>query len=149
MKYLFVDFDGVLHPNNSRGEIFSQSKFFCDKLEPYKNNFLIVISSSWRETYDYEDIIEAFEPNIRDRVVGVTPILENNFEPLGRYREILSYCSNNSISENDWKAIDDMPHLFPKNCKNLILTNPQTGVTQKEIIILENFLQQQKYQLKL
>ena len=148
MKYLFVDFDGVLHPSPSKGELFSQSKIFCDSLVNHKDNFLIVMSSSWRETYDYEDIIEAFEPTIRDRVVGVTPILENNLHPLGRYHEIIAYCEQNQILDSDWVAIDDMAHLFPKKCPNLILTNPQTGITEKELQILENLLRKPKNQAK-
>ncbi len=148
MKYIFVDFDGVLHPSPSNGEIFSQSKIFSEKLYQHKNNFHIVISSSWRETYDYEDIVEAFDANIRDRVIGVTPILENNLHPLGRYNEIISYCKDNNILESDWLAIDDMPHLFPKDCPNLIVTNPKTGITEKELELLESFLNKPKSQLK-
>ncbi len=148
MKYLFVDFDGVLHPSPSKGELFSQAKIFCDILEKHKDNFFIVISSSWRESYEYEDIIEAFEPNIRDRVIGVTPILDNNLHPLGRYKEIISYCEQNNINDNDWVAIDDMSHLFPQVCPNLILTNPSTGITEKELKLLENILLKPKNQFK-
>lgn len=149
MKYIFIDFDGVLHPSPSKGELFSQSKILADKISPHKDNFQIVISSSWRETYDYEDIIEAFDLTIRDRVIGITPILDNNLQPLGRYNEIMSYCEEHKILDSEWIAIDDMPHLFPKDCPNLIITNPKTGITEKELSILESFLRKPRSQPKL
>ncbi|NCQ51460.1 hypothetical protein GW796_06115 [archaeon] len=93
MKYLFIDFDGVSHGEETNNDFFTHSKMFCDYLFQYKKIFRIVTSSSWRETYDFEFLVEAFEPSLQDIVLGITPVLDNG----GRYCEIIEYCKTNNI----------------------------------------------------
>jgi hypothetical protein len=134
MKYLFIDFDGVLHGEEFNTDYFENSPMLCSKLTPFKHLFKIVISSSWRETYDYDVCVEAFEESLRENIIGITPIHGiEGFDDEGRYAEILEYCTTHNISSKAWLAIDDMDRLFPKSCKNLILTNPLTGVTEDNI----------------
>lgn len=140
-KYIFIDFDGVLHIDGGGNGLFIHSQILADKIEPYSDIFKIVISSSWRETYDFEDLIEAFEPSIRHTIIGITPILDEGMAPEGRYLEIKKYCLDNNIPDENWVAIDDMPMLFPNNCKNLIITKSQTGITEQTLKELEVFLQ--------
>ena len=40
----------------------------------------------------------------------------------------------------DWRALDDTRLLFPPNCENLILCNPNYGLQQKQLDILEQWL---------
>jgi hypothetical protein len=140
MKYLFVDFDGVLHGEEYNEDYFAHSKMFCDRLEQYQENFRIVVSSSWREVYEWDILVEAFEKPIQHLVVAHTPILVEGFTDGGRYLEIKQYCEENNIKDEQWKAIDDMDRLFPKNCSNLILTNPLVGLTPKNMDLIEDFV---------
>lgn len=141
-KYIFVDFDGVLHGNTINKDIFCHSKMFCARLYEYRDNFRIVISSSWREEYDFDVLMHAFDEDksLMDNVVGVTPILEKSFSEGARYLEIKSYCREHGISDDEWIAIDDMSDLFPSNCPNLILTNGDTGLTSQVMDKIEKFI---------
>ncbi len=144
MKYLFVDFDGVLHGDNTLNEgYFTNSELFCNRLAPYRDDFKIVISSSWRETYEFEILVEAFTPALQDLVIGHTPILDIGMNNGGRYQEIIEYCEDNHIKSHQWIAIDDMDRLFPKDCPNLVLTNYKTGITDRELDIVEKFITSQ------
>lgn len=143
MKYLFVDFDGVLHAQQGNRELFSHSPVFCERLFKYKENFRIIISSSWREEYEFDVLTYAFEVkhnSLMNIVIASTPILPEGFNDGGRYLEIKSYCLENNIPDSDWVAIDDMERLFPKNCPNLILTQGCIGLRSDDLDKIEEFL---------
>jgi hypothetical protein len=140
MKYIFVDFDGVLHAVKDPQGFFSKSKMFSDKLAPHKDNFYIVVSSSWRETFDFDTLVEAFGEELKSQVIGITPVLKEGLDDGGRYLEIKKYCLENGIKDNQWIAIDDMPILFPDNFSNLIITNGETGITSSILDKIEDFV---------
>lgn len=86
---LFLDFDGVLHPEFChQGE-----KPFChrDKLEMILRDHPqveIVISSMWRQTRSLTELQALFPPDIGARIVGVTPDwrdLSELYEVIGNY----------------------------------------------------------------
>lgn len=139
-KYLFFDFDGVMHGEEFNSDFFSHAKMVTDRLLPFKDNFKIVISSSWREEYEFEVLQHAFDEPLNHNVIGITPITINGMNYHGRYLEIKEYCNNNNILDDQWMAIDDMARLFPANCPNLILTNSSTGITPKVLDYVENFV---------
>lgn len=140
MKYLFMDFDGVLHGDEFNTNYFQHSIMFCDRLTPYKHLFRIVISSSWREMHSFEKCANAFKPSLTDIVVGITPIHADGFNYHGRYNEISEYCYHHNIKDHEWMAIDDMAILFPENCKNLILTNTLVGITPRVLDKVEEWI---------
>ncbi len=142
MKYLFIDFDGVLHGEEYNTDYFHHSKEFCERLYPYKHKFKIVVSSSWRATYEFDILVEAFEKSLQDNVIGHTPISNNGFLNGGRYLEIKQYCKKNFIEDSKWIAVDDMERLFPNNCKNLILTNSAIGLTPDNLNLIEKFIKE-------
>lgn len=136
MKYLFLDFDGVLHGEQYNWQLFSHMDKLCEAIIAHKDNLRIVISSSWREDYSLETLKEPFWEEVRPLIVGITPSHEESFAPLARFGEIKHYCQNNNISDNDWIALDDMAILFPEECQNLILTNSLTGLSDDNILRL-------------
>lgn len=74
---LFLDFDGVLHPEGE-DHIFNGGADFCflPRLEALLRKFpfvKIVISSSWREQLLYKDLLKPFSNDIRARILGSTP----------------------------------------------------------------------------
>lgn len=148
LKYIFIDFDGVLHRDGGGFGLFEHSKKMCDFLEPYKNDFKIIISSSWRETYDFDVLVEAFSPNIQPNVIGITPTLDEGMALEGRYLEIKKYCLDNNITDEHWIAIDDMPMLFPDNCPNLIITKSSIGLEESTLQNIADFLEKPILKLK-
>lgn len=140
MKYLFFDFDGVFHGKKENKDLFCHSKIISNALLPYKDNFKIIISSSWRETYAFDVIKNAFDEPINDLVIDITPIHLDNLKDKSRLLEILEYCELNHINNDDWIAIDDDINLFSKKCKQLILVNGDIGITSKELLSIVEFI---------
>jgi len=73
---LFLDFDGVLHPEGE-DHILNGGIDFCflPRLEALLREFphvKIVISSSWREQLRYETLLKPFSSDIRARILGAT-----------------------------------------------------------------------------
>ena len=73
---LALDFDGVLHPLNSRTE-----SMFCrlDLLEAWLRGrpaIRVLIASSWREAHPLDVLVSFFSEDLQRRVVGVTPVYE-------------------------------------------------------------------------
>lgn len=139
-KYLFFDFDGVMHGEEFNTGFFSHAKMVTDRLLPFKDNFRIIISSSWREAYDLDVLQHAFDEPLNLNVIGITPITANGMNYHGRYLEIKEYCKVNNIADDQWMAIDDMTRLFPEKCPQLILTNSSTGITPKVLDLVESFV---------
>lgn len=142
MKYIFLDFDGVLHGEQYNWDLFTHMDLFCDAIKPYLDNVRIVISSSWRYEHSLEKLAIHFHKEIRPIIIGVTPDNTDGFDYFGRYKEIKDYCKENKILDNQWIAIDDMARLFPDSCSNLILTNASVGLTPANITKLVNFINQ-------
>lgn len=139
-KYLFLDFDGVMHGEEFNSGFFSHAKMVTDRLLPYKDNFRVIISSSWREEHDLEVLQHAFDEPLHLNIIGVTPITINGMSYHGRYLEIKEYCKKHNIANDQWMAIDDLARLFPINCPQLILTNSSTGITHQDLDLVENFV---------
>ena len=77
-KILFLDFDGVLH--GEWDALFSKRELFEHYLQQMPQ-VDIVISSTWRELYSLERLKEHFHISLRDRIIGVTPILGTIVDP--------------------------------------------------------------------
>jgi len=57
-KYLFLDFDGVLHSTRDNSQLFERLKLLMPLIDKYVFN--IVISSSWRFQFNLQDIKNFF-----------------------------------------------------------------------------------------
>ena len=70
---LFLDFDGVTHPDPcDAGQHFTQLPLIEEVLRPYPA-CKIVISSSWRVVHPLNEMRKFFAADMRPRVIGVTP----------------------------------------------------------------------------
>ncbi|HEY6018951.1 MAG TPA: HAD domain-containing protein [Candidatus Paceibacterota bacterium] len=118
---LFLDFDGVMHPRAPAGKYFSSLSRLEGVLRDYQ--FLeIVIASTWREAMGIEELRKHFSPEMRHRVVGVTPIHDiDPFEELigSRQREVEDYLEQ-AGEDCLWLALDDEEGLYDPDCPNLI-----------------------------
>lgn len=148
--YLFLDFDGVTHPQ----PCFQEIEFFClSNIEAVLHEFpqiSIVISSSWREHYSLEDLREFFNCIIANRVIDVTPFyrdpksdwLPETAAPIKYERqwEIESWLKSAHLENAQWIAIDDQPQGFEPGCENLLITNPATGFTPYDEQLLHDMI---------
>lgn len=111
---LFLDFDGVLHPEYD-GMAVPEEVAFCHLLrfEAIMRDFPaveIVISSMWRYYFPLEALRERFSEDIRPRIIGTTPLIEREdgkYLPARRESEILQWLADNARQDEDWIALDD------------------------------------------
>lgn len=130
-KFLFLDFDGVLHPDGEpdfcRRELFEQYLLAMPEVR-------IVISSTWREDYPLPALRNIFCPSLQDRILGVTPVLEVGFDRGGRQREIEAWLSSWDMQGRPyvWVALDDWRPFFDEICPELILVDACTGFREQD-----------------
>lgn len=138
---LFLDFDGVLHPDkvtyDSEG-VFSRMPVLLELLRA-EPGLRVVVSSSWREIMPMDTLRDLFSP-LQDRVVGKTPQRPPKRKipsPLWSYiREAECVVWMNEHSQGrkvPWLALDDQPFRFSPDCANLYLAQPATGLTPEDL----------------
>lgn len=143
---LFLDFDGVLHhenvtvkrcpPSARRYLKAHESRFLTrdGKLVKGKNlfehadrlaaalapfpNVQIVISSTWREHFRPEKLLQFLPAALADRVIGHTPLCDKFGGVGSRLSEVLAYLEGNGLSGEPWIALDDQAQLFWDDTEN-------------------------------
>jgi hypothetical protein len=92
----------------------------------------VVLSTSWRTFAAFDKLVAPLEPDLRRRVLGVTPRF-NDFAPpraLVPYRrqaECVQWLHENGMSEAAWLALDDRPSWFEPYCDNLVTCDARVG----------------------
>lgn len=144
---LFLDFDGVLHPEslNSRQPLLCHLPLLEDVLREFPQ-VEVVISSTWRLRWldphlATIELRKHFSPDIAQRVVDVTPhyaYLDPNATPdslfaYPRHREIEAWLRTNRPPGTAWVALDDRAYWFKPFLKNLLVTDPGTGLTAQDL----------------
>lgn len=147
---LFLDFDGVTHPEPCFPEnIFCRLPMIEAELRKFAN-LQIVVSSSWRDFYTLDRLRKNFSADLRPRVVGVTPSnkrpsaswLPGHVPRHEREWEIQTWMKENCSWDTPWLAIDDRAHWFSPDSPNLLLTQATTGFTQQNQIRLNQMLKE-------
>ena len=137
---LFLDFDGVLHPTSATPEeLFTKSNELMKCLLPFCHDCKIIISSSWRLHYSINELRELISPELDEMIDGKTgdPFIGQ----WPRYNEIKEYLKLHSPFAN-WRALDDSFLEFPPDCPELIKCNPNTGLSNNELLQLQRWLKQ-------
>ncbi len=131
---LFLDIDGVLHPLVPGSEKFSA---LAPLQELLRQNLRaeVVISSSWRESFDLEDLIALFDEDLRKRIVGGTPVLESHTEFI-RQRECEQWMRTYCSPDQEWIALDDDKSLFDPGCHQLLLVDGTKGLQRDDLMRL-------------
>lgn len=131
---LFLDFDGVLHPQEHGGELFCRRPLLWDILRA-RPQVRVVFSTAWREKYALEELV-AFATagggeDLAARFVGVTPIhpLDLAEECRHREKECLAWLAANRHG-GPWLAVDDVEQWF--SCPQLYLVDCETGLTAED-----------------
>jgi len=143
---LFLDFDGVLHHENvtvkrcppserrylkaheSRfltrdgklvkgKDLFEHADRLAAALAPFPN-VRIVISSTWREHFRPEKLLQFLPAALADRVIGHTPLCDKFGGVGSRLSEVLAYLEGNGLAGEPWIALDDQAQLFWDDTEN-------------------------------
>ncbi len=141
--FVFLDFDGVLHPFNVRFnddlelalECNEKSlHLFCwapilegilEEVDP-ERHIKIILSTTWAHRYGWEDASKRLTPNLETRVVART-----NGYNRPRGLQILKCVEDMNIADHQWLAIDDDDYLWPTHLLDkLIKTDENLGLSE-------------------
>ncbi|EPF1374709.1 HAD domain-containing protein [Pseudomonas aeruginosa] len=149
---IFLDYDGVLHPDNayltrsgpelrSEGTLFMWAPLLADIISMSKLDVRVVLSTSWVRHLGYRRAIKYLPRSIQDVVCGSTWHSQMGKDlsvrewwlNSSRYDQIARYVSR-SKSYN-WIAIDDDSVGWPAEARgNLIECHPMTGLSDELVI---------------
>ncbi|PIF28351.1 hypothetical protein CLU88_3259 [Acidovorax sp. 56] len=135
MPILFLDFDGVLHPEHCHeSKHFSCLPVLEDALRQAPE-WQVVISSTWRLLKPLDQLRSRFSEDIAARVIADTPRFNtlvdvpSTLASYEREAECQAWLRANDMAYLPWLALDDRSWLFRPFCKSLFLVNGKTGLT--------------------
>jgi hypothetical protein len=138
---LFLDFDGVLHPENieREAELLCCRKYLWAVLEAVPT-VEVVFTTTWRRKHRIEELVSLVTAgggeHLASHFVGATPeVLPNDFGDTYRSREkeCLAWLYGNGQSLREWVAVDDMAYWFSFPQPRLVLIDPATGLTANDV----------------
>ncbi|CDM42352.1 MULTISPECIES: HAD domain-containing protein [Pseudomonadaceae] len=151
-RLLFLDFDGVLHPDavyltsrgvelRAEGVLFMWAPLLVGALAPHQD-VQIVLSTSWARNLGFHRARSVLPAELQSRVIGATwhsamgrgwP----DFIPWDvqtRHEQIQAHLSRLSVPTN-WIAIDDDDRGWAEADRDrLILTDPNQGLSAPETL---------------
>lgn len=135
MPILFLDFDGVLHPEHCHeSKHFSCLPVLEDALRQVPQ-WQVVVASTWRLQQPLDQLRGRFSADIAARVIGDTPRFStlvdvpSTLVSYEREAECHAWLRENDMSYLPWLAVDDRSWLYRPFCKSLFLVNGKTGLT--------------------
>lgn len=148
MTTLFLDFDGVLHPEFCH----PNQHFSClPHLEAAVRRVPdceIVIASTWRLNHPLQDMLRSFSPDIAARVVGVTPFvihltdIPDSLLAYEREAECQAWLRSNDRAHLPWLALDDRSWIYRPFNRHLYLVDGRKGLQASDVDPLVQRLQQ-------
>lgn len=144
---LFLDFDGVLHPEYE-GQFTPVDQVFChlQRLEKILRDFPnvdIVISSMWRYQFTLDQLRTRFSPDIALRIIGKTQqsdYFDTSYVRARREKEILNWLIDADRTDEPWVALDDCAWHFQHHLDHLVVCNAFTGLNEKSESMLRSAL---------
>jgi hypothetical protein len=140
VNVLFLDIDGVLHPNGTvtlelDGSISAVGAFrWLHSLDAVLQDFPnteVVLHSSWRLLWETDVELKANLPeSLAKRIRGVT-----SREVMSRYASIEAYCAEHGVTQ--FCILDDEAAAFPDRlaglvvCDQIGISSPQTQAELK------------------
>jgi hypothetical protein len=130
---VFLDFDGVLHPDPclDAARLFENAPRLAHALGDFPR-VALVLSTAWRQTRSFEQLLAPLPALLRHRIVGVTPNFSDfassaALVPYRRQAECMQWMRHNRLQDEPWLALDDRPSGFTPYCENLIGCHPISG----------------------
>lgn len=143
--YLFLDFDGVLHPQYE-GMPTPADQLFCHlpRFESVMRDFpkvQIVISSTWRYKFTLNQMRARFSPDIAARIIGTTPRTDpDEYRPTRREQEILDWLAATGNESVRWIALDDAVWQFQQHRDWVVACTWYVGLDEGAAAKLRNAL---------
>lgn len=141
---LFLDFDGVLHPEQEGRELFCKRPLLWEILRA-RPQIEVVFSTSWRESHPFEALVDFATAHggedLASRFVGTNPVLGKDHRDHYRHREreCLAWLAENELRYPiarrplPWLALDDVAYWFAIPCWQLYTVDHRTGLTPADV----------------
>ena len=149
---LFLDFDGVLHPDavyltsrgvelRAAGELFMWAPVLVEALAPHQD-VQIVLSTSWARNLGYHRARSVLPAELQARVIGATWHSAMGrgwpdfiaWDAQTRYEQIQAYLSRLSTPAR-WIAVDDDAQGWTAVDRELLIqTDPDRGLSAPETL---------------
>lgn len=141
---LFLDFDGVLHPDEvylvkgrptlkAEGSLFMWAGILAEALSPHPD-VDIILSTSWVRWLSFSRTKNFLPPTLQHRVTGATwhsRIDPNDWAELTRHQQIRRYLARHR--NKAWVAIDDDDEGWPEAERDrLVHTEPEYGLSDPQ-----------------
>jgi hypothetical protein len=136
MTTLFLDFDGVLHPEHCHASLHFCRLGIFEQAMRRVADVQIVISSTWRFEKTLAELRACFAADIAARITGCCPLytrLHDVPEHLAGYEreaECAAWLRQQGLAWSPWLAVDDRSWLFRPFNRNLLLVDGRTGLDQ-------------------
>jgi hypothetical protein len=151
---LFLDFDGVLHPEHM-GESTPADVVFCHlpRFESVMRDFpavKIVISSMWRYDFSLDELKARFSPDIAVRIIGTTPMTNRTdapYVPARREKEILAWLADSGCDATPWLALDDAAWQFEQYLNQLVPCTWYVGLDEAAEVRLRDALERVRHSM--
>lgn len=145
VKYIFLDFDGVLNTEQYQAELSVAGKPTSDEYGPLfdpkaverlaiiveKSKAKIVITSSWRHIHDEDTLNELWEK--RGLPGKIYRVLRSNKENESRGEEIQRFLDPCKQNFTPYVIIDDINEFLPDQLSHVIITNPVKGISKNDV----------------
>jgi hypothetical protein len=146
-KVLFLDFDGVLHPDavfltrkgpklRAEGALFMWAGLLVEVLEDFPH-VQVVLSTSWVRHLGFSRAKACLPGPLQARVIGATWhsamgkgwFDQTWWDKASRYEQICRYVERACLS--NWVSVDDDSERWPKEAlDHLVLCDSQLGLAQ-------------------
>jgi hypothetical protein len=141
---LFLDYDGVLHPDPclDGSRLFENAPRLAETLAPYPE-VGVVLSTSWRNVKKGRELLEPLPQALRLRILGRTP----NFSefnppaaliPYRRQAECVQWLVQHNMADCTWWALDDRADWFRPYSENLLQCDPRIGFDEQDSVRLSS-----------
>lgn len=141
---LFLDFDGVLHPDYPSGipkKYLFQSLPLLEEWLRKHPDVSVVLTTAWRQSNTLKKLREVFSDDIQCRIIGLTPVTKQGFDQYGRYYEIKMFLNECGwLNKKHYAILDDRKELFPEHCNELVLTDANAGMDEYHLQCISKIL---------
>jgi len=134
---LFLDYDGVLHPDPcpDTRRLFENARRLAKVLDAFPE-VGIVLSTSWRNVHPENELLDPLPETLRARVLGITPKFSEfsataALVPYRRQAECEQWLHTHEMADSQWWALDDRAYWFAPYCENLIRCDASCGFDER------------------
>lgn len=136
---LFLDFDGVLHADACRPELYFNKLPLLASWLADNPSVSIVVSSTWRTRSNLTAVMAGFPLIVQERFAGCTAQFKDldqvpsHMAPYPRQVECERWMRTHRAPYDTWFALDDRNYLFRPFCEHLILVDRTVGLTPDDL----------------